>query len=118
MMKKILITLLCFLSLIILLLFIATKTSSAYAIGRQYIQSSPQVRADVGNVNKTFLLMYEDKVGPTGKGCASLMYFVVGSNQNRWVQIRLAKNGNSSQWAVVELLLGYRGSYAIGCVYG
>lgn len=101
-----------------LYLFLFTKISSAHAISEREIKKSTLVLKEVGEVQHLILKGYSQKSGPTGKGCTTATYFVVGNKKTIWFQVRLLRDRYQSEWKMAELVKGYGAPIAVECVYG
>lgn len=117
-MKKYGIAICIIIGLIAVMLYIATKTSHAHLVARDGIVKSPEILRNIGSANHIFLTMFSQKTGPTGKGCTTLTYFVVGTAENEWVQVRLLSEGHKSDWTVVEIIEGFSARHQVECTYG
>jgi len=89
------------LMLISLVLFVISKTSKAYAVGRAVVTESAELTERLGPVQHVFLLSFGQKTGPTGKGCTSLFLFVVGERKSEYISLRLRATSYQSSWEVV-----------------
>ena len=117
-MKKILIGITAFLILACLALFVTTKVSTAHAVARNAVQNSPGVRQNIGSVRHVILTMFSQKTGPTGKGCTTTTYFVLGSSGSEWVHVQLSISGYKGEWKVDNLIEGNQGRQNTDCIYG
>jgi hypothetical protein len=117
-MKKILIGVILFFILMGLVLFITTRVSSAHAVAQVGVRNSPTVERSIGPVQHVILTMFTQKTGPTGKGCTTAMYFVLGSNGSEWVRVQLSIANYREKWTIDEIVEGMRTRRNPDCIYG
>jgi hypothetical protein len=117
-MKKLIIFLLFVIVTIALILFVTTKISTAHIAARRAIAQSRYVGAAVGVPQYIILLGFSQKTGPIGKGCTSLMYWVIGAKDNKLMYVHLTSESYQSGWTVIEILKGDDRSQQLSCHYG
>jgi hypothetical protein len=116
-MKKFLVIVSSFFILAALVLFVTTKVSTAHTIAQSAVHQSSVIEHSVGSVQHVILTMFSQKTGPTGKGCTTATYFVLGSNGSEWVHVQLSVTGYKSEWKVDEIIEGNETRRSADCTY-
>lgn len=117
-MKKTIFGLVLLVILVALSLFVTTKISSAYKVARAAVVASPGVLGSTGRVDHIFLSNFSQKTGPAGKGCTTILLFVVGEISDQWMEVRLENASHKTEWRAVAIRPGTGNFIDENCSYG
>jgi hypothetical protein len=112
-MKKFLVGFALIALLMLVVLYGYAKLSSAYPVATRAVMNDPVVTDAVGAQRYSVLIGMQSKSSPAWS-CSSLIFYVIGSEKNEIVNVRLQRR-KAEPWTIVEVSVGYYTPFVKEC---